>query len=386
MERVRWEWKSTKSSSASLKRAPRDWVWKEGRASLYGDLFKTDLSVATEVILCLSTLINQKLRPVLEKELLCGARVVAEQCEVLGWEPQEDVHEIRGCGLLRDLSSRPPPCQSSAPRLALPRARLYAIMVNRGDVVHPDLKAVIELQQVDLRIAELTLQIDSLPSQIQTLEKQLNDFLRAHEEHKQRLAANQKERKELEGEILGIKEKISKHKDQLYQVKTNEAYRAMFKEIEGEEANIRAIEDKVLENMIEAEELQKLVAEAAARVEGEKARVAAETRRLESLRRADVEERDQLAVRRRELEIALSEPVRTIYERVRKGRRGVALAEVRDGFCTLCNVRLRPQAYNEVRTNESILTCENCSRILYYVEPAPAAPADAGEKTNLAAL
>ncbi len=252
--------------------------------------------------------------------------------------------------------------------------------------MHPDLKAVIELQQVDLRIAELTLQIDSLPSQIQTLEKQLNDFLRAHEEHKQRLAANQKERKELEGEILGIKEKISKHKDQLYQVKTNEAYRAMFKEIEGEEANIRAIEDKVLENMIEAEELQKLVAEAAARVEGEKARVAAETRRLESLRRADVEERDQLAVRRRELEIALSEPVRTIYERVRKGRRGVALAEVRDGFCTLCNVRLRPQAYNEVRTNESILTCENCSRILYYVEPAPAAPADAGEKTNLAAL
>jgi hypothetical protein len=32
---------------------------------------------------------------------------------------------------------------------------------------------------------------------------------------------------------------------------------------------------------------------------------------------------------------------------------------------------LRPQLYNEVRTNESLLSCESCNRILYYVEPAP---------------
>jgi predicted nucleic acid-binding Zn-ribbon protein len=43
---------------------------------------------------------------------------------------------------------------------------------------------------------------------------------------------------------------------------------------------------------------------------------------------------------------------------------------VRDGFCTGCNVRLRPQMYNEVRTGESIATCDSCSRLLYYAEPA----------------
>ncbi|MGH9351326.1 MAG: zinc ribbon domain-containing protein, partial [Terriglobia bacterium] len=57
------------------------------------------------------------------------------------------------------------------------------------------------------------------------------------------------------------------------------------------------------------------------------------------------------------------------YERLRRGRHGVALVEVRDGLCTGCHVRLRPQAYNEIRTQDIYMTCEACARILYYVPP-----------------
>lgn len=252
--------------------------------------------------------------------------------------------------------------------------------------MHPDLKAVIELQQTDTKIAELTAQIEALPSEIERLEAQLNDFIHATEERKQRLARNQKERRELEGEIQVVQAKISKHKDQLYQVKTNEQYRAMLKEIEGEEGNIRKLEDQLLEKMIEAEHLEKQIQEAVARLEGEKARVVAETERLKSLRQADLEERARLQGRRNELDIAVSEAVRELYERVRKARRGVALAEVREGFCTACNVRLRPQVYNEVRTHQSLLTCENCDRILYYVEPPPAENQRATNKGGRAAV
>ena len=87
--------------------------------------------------------------------------------------------------------------------------------------MNPDLKSVIELQQVDLKVAELAVLIDSLPAQIQTLQSQLDEFIHAHEERKKRLVANQKERKSLEGDIEVIQGKITKHKDQLYQVKTN---------------------------------------------------------------------------------------------------------------------------------------------------------------------
>lgn len=251
--------------------------------------------------------------------------------------------------------------------------------------MHPDLKTVIELQQVDLHITDLSQRIEVVPAQIQKLETQLHDFLHAHEDRKTRLGANQKERKELEIEIQSIQAKISKHKEQLYQVKTNEQYRAMLKEIEGEEANIRRIEDKILEKMVEAEGLQKLVQEAAARLDGEKARVAQEEKQLDTARIEAEAERSQALARREVLAAALTEPVRETYERVRRGRRGVAVAEVKDGFCDACHVRLRPQMYNEVRENNAVLTCENCSRILYYIEPPAEEAEPSGDQTNRAA-
>ncbi len=248
--------------------------------------------------------------------------------------------------------------------------------------MHPELKTVIELQQLDQRIAELTAQIDSLPSEIQTLEAQLSDFIHTHEDHKQRLTKNQKERRDLEGEIQVIQARISKHKDQLYEVKTNEQYRAMVREIGGEESKIHEVEDRVLEKMIEAEQLEKQIHDAASRLEGEKARVAAETKRLQALRQTDLEERDRMAAQRAQDVTALSPAIVELYERVRKARRGMALAEVRDGSCTGCNVRLRPQVYNEVRTNQAVTSCETCGRILFYVEPPPGEPAGTGNSHN----
>lgn len=246
--------------------------------------------------------------------------------------------------------------------------------------MNSELKSIIELQQVDTEIAELSAQIAALPTQVTALESQLHEFLHRLEERKQRLAHNQKERKELEGEIKEIQARISKHRDQLYEVKTNEQYKAMLHEIGGEEANIRKIEDQILEKMMEADELQGPIREAEAHLADEKARVAAETDRLKSLQQKDVADRDKLTARRAELAGSLNANLLQTYERVRSGRGGVAVAEVRNGFCTACHVALRPQLYNEVRSNEALIACESCSRILYYVEPAPEVqqPADAG--------
>lgn len=252
-----------------------------------------------------------------------------------------------------------------------------------GAPVHADLKAVIELQQLDLRIADLNAQIDALPDEIRTLEAQLAEFIHAHEERKQRLAANQKERRDLEGEIQTIRAKISKHKDQLYEVKTNEQYRAMLREIEGEEKKIAEIEDRELEKMLEAEQLEKHIQDAAARLESETGRVAKEVERLKSLRQVDFEERDRLVARRKELEGTITRTVLETYENIRKMRRGLAVAVIREGFCTACNVRLRPQVYNEILRNESVLACDNCDRILYYEPPPEAAgtePEPGGER------
>ena len=232
--------------------------------------------------------------------------------------------------------------------------------------MNSDLKAIIEVQQLDRQITEFTKQIDALPRQIQTLQSQLNEFISAHEERKKRLAENLKERKSLEGDIKATQDKISRHRDQLYQVKTNEQYRAMLKEIEGEEDAVRKIEDQILEKMIESEEIQKHIQEAAARLDGEKARVAAEIKKLEDERQRDITEREQVQTHRKDVSSGLSDSVMEMYERIRSHRPPPAVAEVRNGLCTACNIQLRPQVYNEIRTGETVMVCENCNRILYY--------------------
>ena len=83
---------------------------------------------------------------------------------------------------------------------------------------------------------------------------------------------------------------------------------------------------------------------------------------------------------------ALVESVRSLYERIRGARGGQAVAEVREGLCTACNVLLRPQVYNEVRTNEAVQTCENCGRIMYYVVPVVAATGEPGDQGTQAAV
>ena len=50
----------------------------------------------------------------------------------------------------------------------------------------------------------------------------------------------------------------------------------------------------------------------------------------------------------------------------------VALARAEMERCVMCQVRLRPMVYNEVRRNEAIVQCDSCQRILYYVPPSPA--------------
>src|SRR5262245_52389200 len=62
----------------------------------------------------------------------------------------------------------------------------------------------------------------------------------------------------------------------------------------------------------------------------------------------------------------------SIFEQVARARKGVAVSSAtRDGLCSLCHVRLRPPVFQQVRHNDSIIQCESCHRILYYIPPPP---------------
>ncbi len=240
--------------------------------------------------------------------------------------------------------------------------------------MHPDLKLVIELQSVDQQIARLTAEIAYLPKHIAEIEGKLRSALAQVEADRQTLAAHYKERRRLEGEIQILREKISKYKDQSLEVKTNEQYRALQHEIDFAESEIRKFEDQILEKMVLDDDLEAAVKRAQARLEEEKVKVEKEKAEATAQTRADEEEMAGLKQHRQELQAQVSPEVYGEYAHLMQIRKGTAVAEVRDGSCSVCRVLLRPQVFNEVKTNELVRFCENCHRILYYPASASGEP------------
>src|SRR5579871_1647016 len=151
------------------------------------------------------------------------------------------------------------------------RRRIHGARVLESEIdMHPDIHLVIQLQTLDQKIAALEKEIASLPKQIAALEKTLDSHIRKLEADQAALAANQKERKKLDGDIQAHQQKISKLRDQMLGAKTNEQYRAFQHEIEYIEKEIRQCEDRILELMTESEPLDAAVKKAQAALNEEK--------------------------------------------------------------------------------------------------------------------
>lgn len=187
---------------------------------------------------------------------------------------------------------------------------------------------------------------------------------------KQRVAANQASRRDIERDLAAVQGRLSKFKNQLMEVKTNKEYQAMQKEITMAEAEVSSQETRMLECMEEADTLAVELKSAEAALKADKTEVTREIEQLDT-ERSEVERKLQQTLQERQsLAARISREALTVFERVAHGRKGLAVAEARDGLCTVCHVRLRPQVFNEVRRNDSLIQCDSCTRILYFV-PAP---------------
>src|SRR5579864_2518674 len=232
-----------------------------------------------------------------------------------------------------------------------------------------DIEQVTRLQSLDLKIAELEREVATLPKHIAQIEKALDSHLRRLEADRAALAANAKERKQLEDDGKVENQKISKLRDQILGAKTNEQYRAFQNEIAFCEKAIRKDEDRILDLMSEAEPLDGNVKKAEAALKEEKQQVEAEKARARERTAVDQKQHEQLVAERKVLVGGLKPQTHSAYERIRKKWHGVAVAEASGGRCGACHMVLRPQFFQDLRHSEEVMFCESCGRILYYNPP-----------------
>ena len=238
--------------------------------------------------------------------------------------------------------------------------------------MHADLERLIALQRIDSSIHSAEHRLADEPERIKTLDARLDEARQQVTAAKDRIAQNAAARREIEKDVVLHQGRLSKFREQAMNVKTNQEYHAIQHEISFAQNEIKTHEDRMLEKMVEADELgaalkhaEAALATAQKEVEAEKRAITTEHDEL----RASV---DALKSERTGVIGSLAPAALSVFELVSKRRNGVAMAEAKDGICTICHVRLRPQIFNTVRRNEEVIQCDHCQRILYFVPTAPA--------------
>ena len=236
----------------------------------------------------------------------------------------------------------------------------------------PDLDRLIKLQHLESTIADAKARVASHPQRLAEADTRLDAARRVVDTAKERLKDSQEGRRALEKDAALYQGRLTKFKDQLSAVKTNREYQAMQHEIATAQADLGNVEEKVLERMMEADtlaaDLKKVEAALAVlqkEIDAEKKALAAELVTVEASLTTASSARAAII---KEIEPRLI----SLFEQIARVRKGQAICSAtRDGLCSVCHMRLRPHVFQQVRQNDSIIQCDSCQRILYYVPPPP---------------
>jgi predicted nucleic acid-binding Zn-ribbon protein len=246
--------------------------------------------------------------------------------------------------------------------------------------VKAELEKLINLQKTDSEIRRLKQSIDTADARRAEIEREFEKHafsIREIQDRRDRLTA---ERAELENQIASNKAYLERAERNLKHAQNQKEYETAMRETDALQKQIAAFETQELEGMTGLEEVEKEIESRAEEIS------TIDQKRADALKEFDAEigrDRAELAKvegGREDVFKTLPSNLAAVYNRLsQRSRDGVAVAEVVNGSCSACFMALRPQMLMEVRRGEQIITCESCTRILYFAPADTAAVAADGQ-------
>ena len=151
-------------------------------------------------------------------------------------------------------------------------------------------------------------------------------------------------------------------------IKTNKEYDALIAEIDSRKQRVSDNEDEILRLMGVMDESSEKITEYEAKLEEIKG---SNQKHLDNLR-SEMASLESKISEKKKLRIEIAKTVDrralTIYERIRKGKGGLAVVPLRKKACGGCFKQIPPQMVQQIRRGDRIYTCDSCGRILIWVD------------------
>lgn len=231
--------------------------------------------------------------------------------------------------------------------------------------MHPDLEALLALQERDRAVGAVEKAFDSLVPEEQALDAELATHTRALEDAERAAAGAEARRIELEARIAGYKRLQETRRQQLDYVRGAKEASTLMAELDlargvlvKEEAEFMRSGDAIVEAQKKVKDLAKVHAAVVAKQA--EARAALESRRAEL-----GEQLGAAKAQRAETAQAVKPTLLARYERIRRGRAPQAVFSLRQDACSHCFTAVPLQRRVLIQQGQSIEACEVCGVLLY---------------------
>lgn len=229
-----------------------------------------------------------------------------------------------------------------------------------------ELKRLLQLQEMDNELSSLERAKVELPRKIEALEEKIKEASQRLDDRKVDLEELKKRKRHSELELQDTEAGLKELQAKVYEIKTNKEYDALQKEIGSKKEKISNFEEEILTLMSQIEEMEEEIQKGEEEFDSISRESGAE---LEAQKEdlATLEEKIAIKIgERKNIVVRISRKTLSTYERISKGKNGIAVVRVRKGACGGCFKSLPLQKLQEIRRRDQLMTCENCGRILVW--------------------
>ena len=231
-----------------------------------------------------------------------------------------------------------------------------------------ELSRLIDVQEIDKVIQEVTQDLTKLPEELKAGEAAQEELKASHAARLQELEDLKARRRDTETEMADMEEGIKNSRQRLMEIKSNIEYKAMLKEIAFKEDQRDQRETRLLEFMELMETQNRLIAEHIGQMEEQEAILVQQRQEVAVQLKKLQRELAELEERRKKVRKTVPAPLMKRYEFIRQRRNSSAVCPVHEGVCLGCHMNILPQQFIDLQKGLEILQCPHCQRILYWAD------------------